>query len=75
MTSTMLIKHPAQSQHVLEPNHSIFQHLISKFIVQGSYQSKLAIIASHLTYYNTIDFYTDSFLFHSGTTRMTMGIG
>ncbi len=37
MTSERFIKRPAQSQHEPELNCSISQHLISKFIVQGSY--------------------------------------
>ena len=33
------------------------------------------IIASNLTNFNTIDFYTDRSLSNSGMTHMTMGIG
>src|SRR6266498_608603 len=75
MTSAMLIKRPTQPQPESGPHHSIAQQLISKFIVQGSYQSKLATLASHLSDHNTVDFYTDGSLSHGGTTRMTMGIG
>ncbi len=75
MTSAMLIKRPTQPQPESEPSHSLSQQLISKFIVQGSYQSKLATLASQLSDYNTVDFYTDSSLSHGDTTRMTMGIG
>ncbi len=75
MTSAMLIKCPTQLQPVSTPSHLLSQQLISKFIVQGSYQSKLATLASQLTDHNTINFYTDGSLSHGGTIRMTMGIG
>ncbi len=74
MTSTMLIKRPTQLLPDSRLSHSLSQQLISKFIVQGSYQSKLAILASQLSAYNIIDFYTDGSLSHGGTFRMTMGI-
>ncbi len=75
MTFAMLIKRSTQPQPESGSSHSLSQQLISKFIVQGSYQSKLAILASQLTDYNTVNFYTDSSLSYGGTTRMTMGIG
>ena len=75
MTSAMLIKRSAQLQYESSPSHSVPQQLISKFIIQDSYQSKFAALASHLTCYNTINFYTDGSLSHDDTTRMTMGIG
>src|SRR6266498_429050 len=67
MTSAMLIKHPTQPQPESESSHSLSYQLIRKFIVQGSHQSKLATLASQLTAYNTVDFYTDGSLSHGGT--------
>src|SRR6266540_4738586 len=75
MTSAMLIKRPTLPQPESEPSHSLSQQLISKFIVQGSYQSKLATLASQLIDHNTVDFYTDGSLSHGSTIRITMGIG
>src|SRR6266540_3412933 len=75
MTSTMLIKRPIQPQPASGPSHLLSQQLISRFIVQGSYQSKLATLASQLSDYNTVNFYTDGSLSHGGSTRMTMSIG
>src|SRR6266498_1715886 len=75
MTSAMLIKRPAQPQPKSGSSHSLFQQLISRFIVQGSYQSQLTTLASHLISYNTVNFYTDGSLSHGGSPRMTMSIG
>ncbi len=49
--------------------------MISKFILQGSYQSELMTLASNLTNFNTIDFYTDESLSNGNTIHMTMSIG
>ncbi len=48
--------------------------MISKFILQGSYQSELVALAHNLTNFTTIDFYTDGSLSNGDTSHMTMGI-
>ncbi len=49
--------------------------MISKFILQGSYQSKLIALASNLTNFNAINFYTDGSLSNGDTIHITMSIG
>ncbi len=48
--------------------------MISKFILQGSYQSELVALTRNLTNFSTINFYTDGSLSNGGTSHMTMGI-
>ncbi len=74
MTSSIFIKRFSQSLQSLSPSWSVSQQLISKFIFQGSYQSALVALASNLTNFITIDFYTDRSLSNDGTIHMIMDI-
>ena len=75
MTSFMLIKRPSQSLHILSPSRSLSHQLIEKFILQGSYQSTLIHLSTHLISFKNLSFYTDGSLTSSGSIRMKMGIG
>jgi len=74
-TSSILIKRSSQSLQSLSPSQLISQQLISKFILQGSYQSALMALVSNLTNFNTIDFYTNGFLSNDDTIHMIIDIG
>src|SRR6266498_2643146 len=75
MTSFLLIKRPPQPLHTLFPSRSLTHQLIEKFILQGSYQSALIRLSTHLISFNDISFYTDGSLTNGDSTRMKMGIG
>ena len=74
MTSSILIKRSNLPLQLPSPLRSVSQQLISKFILQDSYQSKLVALASNLINFNTINFYTDGSLFKGGTIHMLIGI-
>src|SRR6266498_3861834 len=75
MTSSMLIKRPLQTLHILPPSRSLSHQLIKQFILQGSYQSTLIHLSTHLLSFKDISFYTDGSLTNGGSIRMKMGIG
>src|SRR6266508_4659336 len=75
MTSSMLIKRPPQPLHILSPSRSLSHQLIEKFILQGSYQSTLIRLSTHLISFKDLSFYTDGSLTNGGSIRMKMGIG